>query len=494
MGTRSSKSRLSRKWIIFIMLGLGASAFAAMKMAFTTEISSDPYTNQSQKTEVEPDSYSYGSTIVTAFQVGRFADGGAVDIGWATSKDNGKSWQHGFLPALTKYQGNGPFDRGSDASVAYDAKHGVWLVSTLAVSASGGNVNGAAVVVSRSADGLNWQAPVNIYGEGISASLDKNWTTCDNWPQSPHYGNCYTEWDEPGNWGLIDMSTSTDGGLTWGAPKNTAEQASGLGGQPVVQPNGTVVVPIGDENLGNLQSFVSTDGGQSWSSVTAVASMNAHDVGNGVRTEPLPSAAVDANGKVYVVWQDCRFESNCSANDMVMTTTTDGVNWSPVVRIPTEPVGSNVDHFIPGLAIDRATTGAAVHLSLTYYFYPDAGCNGTDCQLRVATVQSLDGGASWSAPVEMGQNFVDWATVPSTTMGPMVGDYISSSFGGSTAYPIFALSSKTDGLAMNSIAANQMNARTRVFTPVRVEPTLSLNKYSAQSLRFAERRKPLRLF
>ena len=36
------------------------------------------------------------------------------------------------------------------------------------------------------------------------------------------------------------MSTSTDGGLTWG-PKKTPS-TSGIGGQPVVQPNGTVVV------------------------------------------------------------------------------------------------------------------------------------------------------------------------------------------------------------------------------------------------------------
>src|SRR6185312_12689008 len=156
MGTRSCTT-LSKKWTVLIMLGLGASAFAAMKMAYTTEISADPYTSQQQKTEVEPDSYSFGSTVVSAFQVGRFADGGALDIGWATSTDNGKSWHHGYLPGLTTNQDNGTFDRASDASVVYDAKHGVWLVSSLAITASGGNVDGAAVVVSRSTDGLTWQ-------------------------------------------------------------------------------------------------------------------------------------------------------------------------------------------------------------------------------------------------------------------------------------------------------------------------------------------------
>src|SRR5713226_8853447 len=38
------------------------------------QISSDPYTNGSSQhfTEVEPDTYSYGSTIVATFQAGRF--------------------------------------------------------------------------------------------------------------------------------------------------------------------------------------------------------------------------------------------------------------------------------------------------------------------------------------------------------------------------------------------------------------------------------------
>src|SRR5579884_628763 len=50
------------------------------------QLSSDPYTGGvgQHQTEVEPDSYSYGSTIVAAFQVGRFSDGGSVNIGWAS--------------------------------------------------------------------------------------------------------------------------------------------------------------------------------------------------------------------------------------------------------------------------------------------------------------------------------------------------------------------------------------------------------------------------
>jgi hypothetical protein len=50
-----------------------------------TRVSSDPFTNTTSQhaTELEPDTFSSGSTVVSAFQVGRFFSGGATDIGFA---------------------------------------------------------------------------------------------------------------------------------------------------------------------------------------------------------------------------------------------------------------------------------------------------------------------------------------------------------------------------------------------------------------------------
>src|SRR5258708_24213870 len=63
------------------------------------QLSTDPYTNSTSqhKTEVEPDTYSFNSTIVSAFQVGRFTNGGRSNTGCATSTDNGTTWAHGFF-------------------------------------------------------------------------------------------------------------------------------------------------------------------------------------------------------------------------------------------------------------------------------------------------------------------------------------------------------------------------------------------------------------
>src|SRR5438552_423188 len=79
------------------------------------QLSNDPYTNSNSQhqTELEPASFSFGSTIVTAFQAGRFIDAASSNIGWATSLDKGITWEKGFLPGTTQFVG-GIYTRVSD--------------------------------------------------------------------------------------------------------------------------------------------------------------------------------------------------------------------------------------------------------------------------------------------------------------------------------------------------------------------------------------------
>src|SRR5437868_5396467 len=118
--------------ILALVFTLSPTLFAFAAGEQLTQISSDPYHNKTSnhKTEVEPDTFAFGNTIVSAFQVGRFFDGGGSNIGWATSTNAGETWTHGFLPGTTVFVG-GIYQRASDASVAYDAKHGVWIISWL---------------------------------------------------------------------------------------------------------------------------------------------------------------------------------------------------------------------------------------------------------------------------------------------------------------------------------------------------------------------------
>ena len=157
-----------------------------------------------------------------------------------------------------------------------------------------------------------------------------------------------------------------------------------------------------------------------------------------LRTSPLPSAEIDGSGKVYVVWQDCRFRSGCAENDIVMSTSTDGITWTAVVRIPIDPTTSTVDHFIPGISVDKATQGNTAHLGLAYYYYPVASCNSTTCQLTIGYVQSTDGGATWTAPVQV-QGPMTNTWLPLTNQGYMVGDYMSTSFLNGKAFPVLII-------------------------------------------------------
>jgi hypothetical protein len=409
------------------------ASIPAQARVSVVKLSTDTFTNpQSQHaTEVEPDTYAFGSTIVTAFQVGRIYDGGASDIGFATSIDGGVTWNNGFLPGITAYYKGGHFSAASDPSVTYDASHGVWLIASLGLSSNN------SLLVSSSADGINWNNPVTA--DNQSGYADKDWIVCDNTATSSFFGHCYVTWDDATS-GQVLMRTSTDGGQTWGAAKAPAN-AFGLGGQPVVQPNGTVVVPF----LGNgIQAFTSTNGGSSWTSAVTVSSESDHFVAGNLRTEPLPSAEVDKAGKVYVVWQDCRFRSGCSSNDIVMSKSKDGKTWSTVKRIPIDGVNSTVDHFIPGIAVDPTTKGIAAHLALTYYYYPVANCTEATCKLRVGFTSSKDGGQTWSKFKKLsGPMLVTW--LPDTSLGFMVGDYISTSYVNKKAFGVFAIANANLG-------------------------------------------------
>ena len=171
----------------------------------------------------------------------------------------------------------------------------------------------------------------------------------------------------------------------------------------------------------------------------------------------MPTAEVDSSGRVYVAWSDCVFESGCNANDIVMTSSTDGVSWTPVVRIPTDPLNSGVDHFIPGLAVDPNTGGSTAHLALTYYYFP-AGSSDTERRVHVVARRrrELDARVEDRRPDE-----VPW--IANTNQGYMVGDYISTSFtGDGKAHPVFSLAKAPDSGANGSCYPNNTGCHQRL--------------------------------
>ena len=390
-------------------------------------ISTDPYRNDvaMHATEAEPDSFSFGSTVVATFQVGRYPSGGARNIGFAVSRDSGRRWRSGFLPALTSAsRPGGPFSRASDPSVAYDAGTGLWLIATLGFSD-----NESALLVSRSPDGLHWSAP-SIAARKASGNdgiqFDKEWIACDNSPSSPYRGRCYLSYSDITDLRLATQ-TSKDGGLTWSKPVASPDDAGrrGIQGpaapapQPVVLPSGVVVVPLFDDEIGVVRS---TDGGASFSPETAIAP--SRFAGSAVRSGPFPSVEVGADGTAMMAWPDCALRPNCSNNDLLFSKSADGLIWTPPAKIALGPG----NHIIDGLGADPARPG---RVAVTYY-------TESDQKLDVRLVWSQDGGVTWSRPILLSPERMPFGRIAFAN-GVMVGDYISTSFASGHAVAVFTL-------------------------------------------------------
>ena len=382
------------------------------------------------ETQVEPDSFSFGSTVVTVFQSGRHLDGGAERNGFSTSKNGGRTWRAGLLPT-------GSFERVSDPVIAYDAEHKWWLAASL-----GTNFSTNGIVINRSRDGLSWRAPVDAARSSVE-DYDKEWIACDNWRTSRFRGRCYVSYMNFAR-DAIETRRSTDGGRTWSGPVAIVVQrppAQPNGIQIVTRPNGNVLLlltifgaPTGNE----IAQLRSTDGGVSFSQPVAIAPLGDTDV-SWLRAPPFVSADVDADGTVYVAWRDCERFVECSA-DIVLATSRDGVRWNEPTRIPTGPFEGF--YFLPALAVDPATSGTKARLALLYHSMspshicdPDGGMPGDRRQ---------DGHLDERRPVLDGARRLNAFSMPpfwmaDTSLGRMLGDYVSVSWSRGRPIAVFSL-------------------------------------------------------
>jgi hypothetical protein len=271
-------------------------------------------------------------------------------------------------------------------------------------------------------------------------------------------------------------------------------KTGGIGGVPLVQPPppgspagtcGRVVVPV---QVNGLSWFTSSDCGVTWSASNQIfPNMTAtHTVAQGLRTSLLPSSTMDGTGAIYLTWQTRSFRVGTvgsTPNDIAMsvmpapTAANPNPAFGPPVRIPIEAdntTANTVDHFIPGISADPATSGATAHLGLYYYSYPVAACvyanpaayaaagSQPQCNLQVGYVSSTDGGTTWSAPQYIAA--MSLADVVRTSQGPMVGDYSNAAVIPAGPYAGNSISTFAIGLVPRSPADNGMNENMYVTT------------------------------
>ena len=404
----------------------------------SSDRTSDP-TGQ-HATQVEPDTFAFGSTVVSVFQTGRVVEGGAVGIGFSTSRDAGATWKSGLAPGCYRLLSTarlGRTGRATPSSRTTQSTAPGWPPRSASRTSS------YFFYVNRSSNGLAWSAPVAAV-TGPVGDLDKEWITCDNEAASPFRGHCYLSYFHVRS-GEIRTTTTTDGGLTWSQPvASSPVPPQGLdfnGAQPLVLPNGTLIVvytAFADPRSGarsEIQATRSTDGGASFSAPVRAALFSTAAI-PAMRTFALASAEVDAAGRMYVAWEGCPGDS-CSASRIVMTTSVDGVTWTPAQSVTAG--GSGVDHFLPGIAANPAAAG---RLALVFHSIPDDCANLPPCPgIDVFHTTSKDGGRTWSKQQRLTAEPIALDSIAHTRIGLMLADYVSTSYVRGRPVSVFVLAS-----------------------------------------------------
>jgi hypothetical protein len=370
-------------------------------------LSRDPYENpESQhETEAEPDSFTFGRTTVSVFQVGRRFDGGATNIGYAVTTDDGRTWRNGLLPGLTLASAPpGRHVRASDPVVAYDARHGTWLASTLAIEPGT-----TRLAINRSPDGVAWDNALVAAEESApdGITFDKNWIACDNVGSSPYFGRCYLAYTHSTDNDMLEVISSDDGGLTWSAPVDVGASPA-VGVFPVVRPTGELVlVYLWEVRPFGIAASRSTDGGATFDQPTRIADVVTLSCGiPQLRAFPLPSADVDAVGRVWATWHSC---PERGAPAVVYVSTLTGTSWSAPTSLT-----SGSDALLPTVAVDAATGRVAIA-----YHRNRAG--GIDVEL----IETARGTTRFGKPRRLSARTMRLEWMPDTTSGRMLADYIS---------------------------------------------------------------------
>ena len=367
--------------------------------------------------------------LLATFQEGRFPDSGAIDCGYALTRDGGFTWTRALIPNLTAASG-GRFSRATDPVAGAGPQGELYLQTLASVS---GSFSQAAVVVSRSLDGgTTWSSPTTVFESPNSTTApDKNWLAVNDYPGAPNSGRLVSTWSNflanaAGGTIAIPLvaSVSDDRGATWSAPIEITPQATfNQGTQPVFLPDGSLaVIYITFLDLTNTSKFSisckrSLDGGRTFPAtpstvVASVAGWDDPDVRDGVF---LPSATVArTSGDLFVTFTGI---VNGSPRVLVTKSSNRGATWSPPIIASDQPSGVSVMN--PAVAV----TPDGRNVSVAFMDKRNAadGHNFVDHY----AAQSFDGGASWQPNLRLTEMSSDIRYGPPTSRGFMFGDYMA---------------------------------------------------------------------
>ena len=406
------------------------------------------------------------NNAVAVFQEDRVDNGGDAGNGWATTLDGGRTWIHGYLPGLTHETG-GDFDRASDAVVTYGAdpaQRGHYLVYANSLvfndgSGPDGDTNRSGMAINISKDnGRTWSDAVILEQDGLGGLNDKNWIVADNGRGEGHTtGRVYVVWDRISPMVYTYCDAHCDKLSNWAnAPEGNGayyvySPEPGIGSIPLVLPNGDLGVVFegdfgGTPSLPNnptdqpefaiagsqLQYAVAMGAG----STPFPAPLAFQPIPNGIaenrgsrikeqRAGTLPAAAVDPKtGRIYVAWEDGRFRTD-GLNDLVFSSSADGITWTKVQRVNPGPGGNHIDHWNAMIDVGR---DGAVHIGYRQRVVKVGDPThrselGLSPYVDTYYQRSDDKGAHWSAPLKVNRVRTDVGYAAFSRRGAFLGDY-----------------------------------------------------------------------
>jgi hypothetical protein len=403
---------------------------------------------------------------VAVFQEDRVDNGGDAGNGYTTTFDGGKTWVHGYLPGLTRYTG-GTFDRASDAVVTFaadPAQRGHYLVYANSLvfndgSGPNGDANQSGMAINISKDGgRHWSNAIVLEQDGLAGLNDKNWIVADNGRGAGHTtGRVYVVWDRISPMVYTYCDAQCDKLSNWAnsAENNNAyyvyDPEPGIGSIPLVLPNGDLGV-VFEGDFGGTPSVPSRPTDQPEFSVggSQLQYAVAHGAGstpfpaplafqpipNGVaanrgsvvheqRAGTLPAAAVDPkNGVIYVAWEDGRFRRD-GLNDIVVTSSADGVTWTKVRRVNAGGLANHVDHWNAMIDVGRDGSVNVGYRQRNETPGDPTARSATGLSRYVDTYfqRSTNGGVKWTSPLKVNKVRTDVGYAAFSRRGAFLGDY-----------------------------------------------------------------------
>jgi hypothetical protein len=402
------------------------------------------------------------NNLVAIWQQDRWSNGGARGNVAGVSFDGGAAWQIVPIPGLTDCAG-GPWERASDPWVSFGPNGTVHQMSLVfQVDPSPRRVDGFgrnALLVSKSTDGgSHWSKPIalidddhpRIMNNGSSLTADPTdgnlvyavWnrlkmtgeqtaTPADAAPdqaRAPDLGQGFE--------GPTYFARSTNGGDSWEPARAIYDPGPGavtLGNRIVVLPDGTVIGIFGRAANGehgeangsafgyDLSMLRSADKGRTWhpaDNPIRAATMQSIGTRTPDRRVPVGDAAtlfdvaVDADGKLYAVWQDVRFNG---MEQIAFAMSSDGgFTWSAPIQVNRTPaIAGNplrAQAFMPSVAV----TDSGI-VAVTYYdFRNDVDAPGGELAdfFAVRCESSCDEPARWGNKIRLTDAPFDFLDAP----------------------------------------------------------------------------------